>query len=872
MMPVYETSTSQLGALLRDMFKAADADGNGVLDKVEFIRLVKSTQLGLSRRQQMVVIDAADFDLNGYVDYLDFIPLMIEIIEEQQISAEDPQLQEAEELAARSAATEFMTRDMPQAQFSAYCGTVFKKADTDEDGVLSEEEFEKSVQKMDLGLTFKEIKFMMVEFASAENKLVYQDFAASFFEVAVDLVAGKLLEGAGTFSELQEHFMRLFAEADKDGGGMLSCTQLAEAMLLAKLTPVQIETILMEATQDSRKLVRYSRFARICTYLALDFWEGTPPYEAPIPMPRLEDLSLDELVFFLRKRFLEVDKDRNGVLSQREFSDLLRDSGLGLSKRTFRRVMEAVDMRDDGFIEYSVFVPVVIDIIQASRVLEKNREDRLEEEMEARTTAAAYMMDGIPRDQLEANLDQMFRDADVNASGTLSQREFSDCLRNCDLGLTKKEIQSLMVDVNTSKSGLVLYEEFTPLAYEVLVELMKEKLLEDGGRLRELQAHFYDEFARRDVENIGKISLNACRQVVNNNRMTAIQVETILSEAVTDERNMVQYRKFSRVVAPMAFEFWGGRLPDSPCRTNAMGSPRNAQSMLTLRSPIARDLADFRAVVAAKVDPLGALWQASQTGDMLAIAEALADGGDPNAVNDSGWSALHWAAHNGHEGAAGCLLDNDACLELHDNDGWSPLHHAASQGHDAVATLLLNCGADIDEKASGTFARAPLHLAAWNGHASTILSLINNGAGINTEDEPSGMTALHYASRFNRPEALATLLEAGADVEAITRDGKAAIHFAAREGHERCVALLVEAGAQLGRTTTDVYQRTALHWASYNGHLNVVQYLVSAGAPMKCIDTDGQTPMDLAGVNEDLHAAIAAGQAERMEPQRMIGQ
>ena len=29
--------------------------------------------------------------------------------------------------------------------------------------ILSEEEFEKAVQKMDLGLTFKEIKFMMVE-------------------------------------------------------------------------------------------------------------------------------------------------------------------------------------------------------------------------------------------------------------------------------------------------------------------------------------------------------------------------------------------------------------------------------------------------------------------------------------------------------------------------------------------------------------------------------------------------------------------------------------------------------------------------------------------------------------------------------------
>jgi len=33
------------------MFKAVDADGNGVLDKVEFIRLAKSPQLGLTRRK-----------------------------------------------------------------------------------------------------------------------------------------------------------------------------------------------------------------------------------------------------------------------------------------------------------------------------------------------------------------------------------------------------------------------------------------------------------------------------------------------------------------------------------------------------------------------------------------------------------------------------------------------------------------------------------------------------------------------------------------------------------------------------------------------------------------------------------------------------
>ena len=66
--------------------------------------------------------------------------------------------------------------------------------------------------------------------------------------------------------------MRLFAEADKDGGGMLSCTTLGAAMEQAKLTPLQAETILMEASQDSRGLVRYSRLRLILIALLLLFF------------------------------------------------------------------------------------------------------------------------------------------------------------------------------------------------------------------------------------------------------------------------------------------------------------------------------------------------------------------------------------------------------------------------------------------------------------------------------------------------------------------------------------------------------------------------------------------------------------------------
>ena len=110
-----------------------------------------------------------------------------------------------------------------QSNFAAFCGALFKQADADADGILSEEEFEGAMQKLDLGLTFKEIKFMMVEFGGdLRSTLEYRKFMDQIFEVCADLVAGKIIDGGETFNEVQEAFMRVFAEADKDGGGMLS--------------------------------------------------------------------------------------------------------------------------------------------------------------------------------------------------------------------------------------------------------------------------------------------------------------------------------------------------------------------------------------------------------------------------------------------------------------------------------------------------------------------------------------------------------------------------------------------------------------------------------------------------------------------------
>ncbi|OBA50065.1 hypothetical protein A5789_02900 [Nocardia sp. 852002-51101_SCH5132738] len=75
------------------------------------------------------------------------------------------------------------------------------------------------------------------------------------------------------------------------------------------------------------------------------------------------------------------------------------------------------------------------------------------------------------------------------------------------------------------------------------------------------------------------------------------------------------------------------------------------------------------------------------------------------------------------------------------------------------------------------FGRTPLHYAALDGDTDTIETLLA------TEDvtlaDHAGWTPLHFAAQMGRDEVVARLLDAGADVNAVTEKGMPAIYWAA---------------------------------------------------------------------------------------------
>jgi ankyrin repeat protein len=275
---------------------------------------------------------------------------------------------------------------------------------------------------------------------------------------------------------------------------------------------------------------------------------------------------------------------------------------------------------------------------------------------------------------------------------------------------------------------------------------------------------------------------------------------------------------------------------------------------------------------------------AAMQGDRDTVRALLKQGGDVNAAQGDGMTALHWAASSNDVELAGMLVHAGANLRAATRiNGYTPLMMAAKGGHADAVKLLVARGAD--PKHASLTGTTPLMLAAASGSVDAVGTLLDAGADINARETARGQTPIMFAAAYNRVPVIALLAKRGADVGATTRvvdlhafteedseqrpvqgsaqrkpqiagvdrnfvyteligymGGFTPLLLAARDGHVEAVTALLDAGADVNQVSAG--DRTSpLLVATINGHFDLAKLLLDKGADPRLTAENGVAPL-----------------------------
>jgi len=253
---------------------------------------------------------------------------------------------------------------------------------------------------------------------------------------------------------------------------------------------------------------------------------------------------------------------------------------------------------------------------------------------------------------------------------------------------------------------------------------------------------------------------------------------------------------------------------------------------------------------------------ATKEGNIEAVKQHLADGGDVNLTDNDGMTPLHFAAFKGHKEIVKVLIAEGADVSV-SHDGYTPLHAA---GNKEIAELLIAKGADVNAKAID--GETPLHEAAFRGYKEIAELLIAEGADMNAKME-DGDTPLDAAIFFKET---ANLLRkhGGKTGEELDAEGKektnetanptAFTHMPKTDDEIKTPTISIWRDAEKGNIEAvkqhldngvDVDAKdnigwTTLHFATVLDHKEIVELLIAAGADVNAKNKEGRTPLNWA--------------------------
>src|SRR5664279_5746693 len=188
---------------------------------------------------------------------------------------------------------------------------------------------------------------------------------------------------------------------------------------------------------------------------------------------------------------------------------------------------------------------------------------------------------------------------------------------------------------------------------------------------------------------------------------------------------------------------------------------------------------------------------------------------------------------NDKERVAQLVAANAAVAHARNAGGISALMQARYENRLEIVELLRSPAGDLD-----------IFEASALGDVARLNRLLANDGGLVKARSADGFTPLHLACFFGQLEAAETLVQYGADTNAVSPSRIAVIHSAAASRNAELLKLVLRAGANPNSQQQAGY--TALHEAAMHNSVERAQALLDAGADPAIKTDKGQTAADMA--------------------------
>lgn len=152
-----------------------------------------------------------------------------------------------------------------------------------------------------------------------------------------------------------------------------------------------------------------------------------------------------------------------------------------------------------------------------------------------------------------------------------------------------------------------------------------------------------------------------------------------------------------------------------------------------------------------------------------------------NDYKEAELSPLHEAAKNGSVDELNCLLSEpQVSIDSQNKSGKTALIFAAGRGHVEVVNMLISAGADVNIRDNK--GNTALHRAVMKHHWDVAHILLMHPSIDVDQQNCRGLTPLHFAAMYRGRghEIMQLLIDHGADVAKVDRDGQLPLHCAVR--------------------------------------------------------------------------------------------